>query len=116
MSLLRLAQGRTDLAVPAIRRAVDEGQDPLARSRLMPTYVEVLLEAGDVRAARAATDELCAIAAQFDAPYLNALAAQASGAVLLAEGDPRTALRNSVRRSARGAISRRRTRWRGYGC
>ena len=92
MSLLRLAQGRTDLAVAAIRRALDEGQDPLTRARLLPGGIEVLLEADDVRAARAASDELCAIAAQFEAPYLNALAAEASGAVLLAEGDARTAL------------------------
>ena len=94
MSLLRLAQGRIDLAVPAIRRALEEAQDPLTRSRLLPAYVDVLLEADDARAARPAADELCAVAAQFDVPYLNALAAQATGAVLLAEGDARTALTN----------------------
>jgi DNA-binding CsgD family transcriptional regulator len=92
MSLLRLAQGRIDLAVPAIRRALDEADDPIARSRLLPACVEVLLEAGDVTASRAAADELAGIAAQFDAPYLNALASEASGAVLLAEGDRRAAL------------------------
>ena len=48
MSLLRLAQGRIDLALPAIRRALDEAQDPIARSRLLPACVEVLLEADDV--------------------------------------------------------------------
>jgi DNA-binding NarL/FixJ family response regulator len=92
MSLLRLAQGRIDLALPAIRRALDEAQDPISRSRLLPACVEVMLEAEDVGAARAASDELAGIAAEFDAPYLNALVAHASGAVLLAEGDPRTAL------------------------
>ena len=92
MSLLRLAQGRIDLALPAIRRALDEAQDPIARSRLLPACVEVLLEAEDVEGARAAADELAGIAAQLDAPYLNALAAEASGAVLLAEDDPRAAL------------------------
>jgi DNA-binding NarL/FixJ family response regulator len=51
-----------------------------------------MVDAGDVAAARAAADELGAIAAQLDAPYLNALAADAAGAVLLAEGDPRSAL------------------------
>ncbi|HTF41104.1 MAG TPA: tetratricopeptide repeat protein, partial [Propionibacteriaceae bacterium] len=35
MSLLRLAQGRIDLALPAIRRALDEAPDPIARSRLL---------------------------------------------------------------------------------
>ena len=92
MSLLRLAQGRVDLALAAIRRALDEAQDPLARSRLLPACVEVMLEAGDVEAARAAADELDSIAAHHAAPYLNALAAEASGGVLLAEGDPRAAL------------------------
>jgi DNA-binding CsgD family transcriptional regulator len=92
MSLLRLAQGRGDVVLPAIRRALDEAQDPIARSRLLPGCVEILLEADDVGAARAAADELTAIAEQFAAPYLDALAAEASGAVLLAEGDPRAAL------------------------
>jgi DNA-binding NarL/FixJ family response regulator len=92
MSLLRLEQGRIDLALPAIRRALEEAQDPIARSRLLPACVEVMLEAEDVGSARAAADELAGIAARFHAPYLNALAAHASGAVLLAEGDSRAAL------------------------
>ena len=92
MSLLRLAQGRVDVAVPAIRRALDEAQDPIARSRLLPACVEVLLAAEDVASARAAADELAGIAAQLAAPYLHALAAEASGSVLLAESDPAAAL------------------------
>ena len=92
MSLLRLAQGRGDLAARAIRRALDETEDPLARSRLLPTSVEVLLEVDDVKGARTAADELAEIAVQLDVPYLTALAAHAFGAVLLAEGDPRAAL------------------------
>jgi DNA-binding NarL/FixJ family response regulator len=92
MSLLRLVQGRIDLALPAIRRALDERQDPIARSRLLPACVEVLLEGEDVGAARAAADELAEIAGQLAAPYPSALAAEASGAVLVAEGDPRAAL------------------------
>jgi len=92
MSLLRLAQRRLDLALPAILRAVDEAQDPITRSRLLPASIEILLEAREVEAARAAADELAEIAAQLDAVYLNALAAHSSGAVLLAEGDPRMAL------------------------
>jgi DNA-binding NarL/FixJ family response regulator len=92
MSLLRLAQGRVDAASPAIRRAVDEARDPLARSRLLPACIEIMLEARDVEAARAAADELAGIAAQLDTAYLNALSAEASGAVLLAEGNPREAL------------------------
>jgi len=94
MSLLRLAQGRIDLAVAAIRRVLEEAQDPFARARLLPAYVEIMLEAEDVGAARAAADELARIAADSDAPYLNALAAHASGAARLAEGNPRAALTN----------------------
>ena len=92
MSLLRVAQGRIDLALPAIRRALDEAHNPIARSRLLPAYVEILLGAEDVGSARSAADELAGIAAQLDAAYLNALAAEASGAVLLMEDDPRAAL------------------------
>ena len=92
MSLLRLTQGRLDLALPAIRRALDEAQDRLVRCRLLPASVQVLLEAKDVVAARSAADELAGIAAEFDSTYLNALAAHTTGAVLLAEGDPRPAL------------------------
>jgi DNA-binding NarL/FixJ family response regulator len=92
MSLLRLAQGRIDLALPAIRRALEEAQDPIARSRLLPACVEVMQEAEDVAAAKGAADELAGIAAQLDAVYVKALAAEASGAVLLADGDPRAAL------------------------
>jgi DNA-binding NarL/FixJ family response regulator len=51
-----------------------------------------MLAADDVPAARAAADELAGIAAAFDAPYLRAIAAQAHGAVLLAEGDARAAI------------------------
>jgi DNA-binding NarL/FixJ family response regulator len=92
MSLLRLAQGQVDAARSAIGRALDEEADPIARSRLLPASVEVLLEAGEVGRARAAADELAGLADALDAPLLHALAADASGAVLLAEGEPRAAL------------------------
>jgi DNA-binding NarL/FixJ family response regulator len=92
MSLLRLKQGRIDLALPAIRRVMEEAQDLIDRSRVVPAYLEIMLGAGDVEAAREAADDLAQIAAQVDAPYLHALAAHASGDVLLAEGDFRAAL------------------------
>jgi DNA-binding CsgD family transcriptional regulator len=92
MSLLRVAQGRIDLAVAAIRRALDEAQDPITRSRLLPAAVEIMLEIHDLDSARAAADALDGIAARHGAPYLSALSAHASGAVLLAAGDPRAAL------------------------
>ncbi len=93
LALLRLAQGRIDLATGVLRRALNETQEPPARSRVLPAYVETMIASGDVVAARAGADELGQIAAFLDAPYLRAVAASAVGAVLLAEGDARSALR-----------------------
>jgi DNA-binding NarL/FixJ family response regulator len=92
MAQLRLAQGQLDAAQAAIRRVVEEAQDQVTRSRLLPAHVEIMLAAGDVPAARAAADELSSIAEHIDAPLLHALATHAGAAVLLAEGDARAAL------------------------
>ncbi|WP_436497153.1 LuxR C-terminal-related transcriptional regulator [Actinokineospora sp. HUAS TT18] len=93
LALLRLAQGRVDLAAGVLRRAVNETLAPPARSRLLPAFVETMIAAGDVVAARAGAEELAGIAEGLDAPYLRATAASADGAVSLAEGDPQSALR-----------------------
>jgi ATP/maltotriose-dependent transcriptional regulator MalT len=98
LALLRLSQGRTDAAAKAIRRATDEADDPISRSKLLAALAEVSLAAGDVVAARAAAAELGGIAADFQAPFLRAGADQATGAVLLAEADARAALA-SLRRA-----------------
>lgn len=92
LALLRLAQGRIDAAVAAIGRMIDEAEDPFSRCRSLPAHVEIMLAAGDVTAGRRSADELAEIAASLAAPYLQAVVAHAEGAVLLAEGDPRTAL------------------------
>jgi DNA-binding CsgD family transcriptional regulator len=92
LALLRLAQGRTDAAKAAICRVVDEGRDHRARPMLLSACVEILLATGDVPAARRAADQLSAIAAAGDGPFLRGVAAHASGAVLLAEGDARAAV------------------------
>ena len=92
LARLRLVQGQVDAAAAAIRRVVDAAQDRVARSRLLPAHVEIMLAAGDIDAARAAADELSEIADDLDAPLLRALAAQAQGSVLLLEGDARAAL------------------------
>ena len=52
LALLRLAQGDRDAAAAAIRRAVGETTEPLRRAALLPAYVEIMLAAGDVEAAR----------------------------------------------------------------
>lgn len=92
LALLRLAQGRKQVAESALRRVVDQAQDPAARAKVLPAFVEVLLASGDTAAARTAADELASIAADLDAPLLRALAAAGAGAVLLAEGDAKAAL------------------------
>jgi len=92
LALLRLAQGRGDLATSVLRRALNETQEPPARSRLLPAYIETMIAVGDVASARAGADELGQIAGLLGAPYLRAVAASAAGAVLLAEGDAGSAL------------------------
>jgi DNA-binding NarL/FixJ family response regulator len=92
LALLRLARGQTEAAAAAIRRELEEAKSPLTRARLLPAYVEIMSSVDDHAAARAGADELERIAADLPAPYLKAVAAQATGAVLLAEGDPKTAL------------------------
>jgi DNA-binding CsgD family transcriptional regulator len=92
LAQLRLAQGKGDAAAAAIRRVMDEARDRVTRSRLLAAYVEIMLAANDMRAARAGADELAEIAEHFQAPLLRAVAAHATGATLLAEGDGRAAL------------------------
>jgi DNA-binding CsgD family transcriptional regulator len=91
LALLRLAQGDTDAAAASIRRAVDEA-DEFSRPRLLEPYVEIMLAARDVAAARAAADDLAALADRFDATLPRAIASRAAGSVQLAEGDARGAL------------------------
>lgn len=93
LALLRLTQGRIDVAAGILRRGLDEAQEPFVRFRVLPAYVEAMVASGDVVSARAGADELGRIAESLDAPYLRAVAGSAVGAVLLAEGDPRSALR-----------------------
>ncbi|HZD37078.1 MAG TPA: LuxR C-terminal-related transcriptional regulator, partial [Actinomycetes bacterium] len=76
----------------AIRTALDQAQDRLARAKVLVAYVEIVLAAGDVPAAAAAANELSQIAADLGMPFLHAVAAHATGAVLLAGGDARAAL------------------------
>jgi DNA-binding CsgD family transcriptional regulator len=92
LALLRLAQGQVDAAAGATRRVMGEAPDRVTRCRMLPAHVEIMLATGDVQAARGAADELSRIAGELDAPLLEAVAAHATGAVLLAEGDARAAL------------------------
>ena len=92
LALLRMRQGRVGSAVACIRREVDETLDPLEQARLLPACVEIMLAAHDVPSARAAAAALDTLAARLDIPYLHAVAAQASGSVLLAESRAQNAV------------------------
>jgi tetratricopeptide (TPR) repeat protein len=92
LALLRLAQGQPDAALAAIQLAVGEAGGAAVRSRLLPAYVEILLASGDTQEGRRAAEELTTIAGELKAPALTAMAAQARGAALVAEGDGRAAL------------------------
>ena len=98
LALLRLVQGHSDAAVTAIRRAAGTTMERLKRMSLLPAYIEIMLAAGDVEDARNACRELEDIARSFDTGVPSAIAAQACGAVDLAEGNAQVAL-GSLRRA-----------------
>jgi DNA-binding NarL/FixJ family response regulator len=92
LALLRLAQGRSQAAAAAIRRAIAETADPSGRAGLLPAYVEIMLAIGDAEAAGEAARELEEIGRRWAGGMLEAMAAHARGAVALAAGDARDAL------------------------
>ena len=92
LAQLRFAQGRTDAAVAAIRRAESATTAPLDRARLLPAFVEIMLAAREIESARRACLELEQIATGYESAMLGAIVAHARGAVHLAEGEPREAL------------------------
>ena len=92
LALMRAAQGRDAAAAAGIRRCVSATTHRLQRARLLPAYVEIMLAVGDIQEARRASSELEDIAEAFATDVLRAMAAQARGAIDLAEGDTRAAL------------------------
>ncbi len=93
MALLRLAQGDAAAAETSLRRASEEMLEPRLRHSVLAAYVEAALAADEVPRARVATEQLAQAAADVAAPLLQAMAAQALGAVQLAEGDAVAAVR-----------------------
>jgi DNA-binding NarL/FixJ family response regulator len=93
LALLRSAQGEIETAAVGVRRALDEAADPIARARLLPALVEIMIAGHDLEQARSGAKELAAISAAHPAPLLTAITAHATGAVRLAEGDAGAALR-----------------------
>jgi len=101
-ALLRLADGDAEGAYRSMRSAVAAaGADPLARAPLCAAYVETALAAGRTEEAAAAAAELEHTASTYPTSGLEAMAATARGAVLLAEGcaaEALPALRDACRR------------------
>lgn len=91
-ALLWLARGDVEAANTAIRRELAEVHEPGRRVRVLDAYMEIVLVAKDVDAARKASDELLLISKRYDAPLLYALSARALGSVLLAEHKSEAAL------------------------
>jgi DNA-binding NarL/FixJ family response regulator len=94
LALLRLAQGQRAAAETAIRRVLGEAHPPPNRAAVLAACVEIMIEASALDVARAAADELAAMAARSEARYLHALAAHAMGSVLLTDGDAYAALKS----------------------
>jgi DNA-binding NarL/FixJ family response regulator len=93
LALLRLAQDRGDAAAASIGAALAaETTDRLARARLLSARAEIALATGDAEAATTAADELSEIAGTYRSPGLEAAAATARGAALLAGQRPAEAL------------------------
>jgi DNA-binding NarL/FixJ family response regulator len=92
-ALLRLAQGKPQAAEAAIRRVEGETTERGERSAILPAFIEIMLSVDDLDAAREACAELDSLAAGHEDGALEAMSARARGAVLLAEGDARSALR-----------------------
>ncbi|HEX7037438.1 MAG TPA: LuxR C-terminal-related transcriptional regulator [Pseudomonadales bacterium] len=92
LALLRLAQGRVAAASAAAQRLMTATRDRIARSRLLPAYIEIMLEAGERERARPACEELARLAETFATDVLRAWAAQARGALALHDGDAGAAL------------------------
>jgi DNA-binding CsgD family transcriptional regulator len=101
LALLRLAEGDARPAAASLRRALAETVAPLARSRLLPAYAEVMVALGEHEEARGACRELSEISSEFPSPMLGAIAACVQGSVELAAGDADAAL-VSLRRALQG--------------
>ena len=93
LALLRLAQGRIDVASTAIAQVAAGVTDWVEQARYLPALVEIALAAGDREGAANACVELEGIASRHGSAMLRAQAAQARGAVALATGDAHAALR-----------------------
>jgi DNA-binding SARP family transcriptional activator len=96
---LELLRGRPAEAAVLINAALEgDGEDQLARTRLLPDQVTIALAVDDLDTAHAATTELAESAQTYGSKAIHAAAEAARGALALATGidDPLPSLRRSV--------------------
>ena len=87
LALLRLAQGKDEAAAAAIRRAEGETTDRAARAGLLPSYVEIMLAAGDAGSALISLRQAVQAWQELEAPYEVALTRVLVGRACRALGD-----------------------------
>jgi DNA-binding CsgD family transcriptional regulator len=92
LALLRLVEGNGVAAAAAIRRLAAETSDPSRRAGLLPAEVHIMLEVGDVAAAREACEQLEQLGERWTGTMIGATVAHARGAIALAEGRAEPAL------------------------
>jgi DNA-binding NarL/FixJ family response regulator len=92
LALLRLAQGKSELALLAVRRLLVDTPNAYQRVRLLPASVEILLTLNQLDEARPLVAELVLASERYDTPVLRAMAAQASGMLQLYGEHPADAL------------------------
>ncbi|MDH3250861.1 MAG: LuxR C-terminal-related transcriptional regulator, partial [Acidimicrobiia bacterium] len=92
LSLLRMAQGEPAAAATAIKTALGEATQPLARAKLLPALVEISIHLDDVDAAASAGDELDRIASAYRGTMIEADSSMCRGSVLIARDSPSDAL------------------------
>ncbi len=89
LALLRLAQGRLDVATAVITEALEgAGSNRLARAKVLPARVQIAVAVGDLSAAAAAADELETVADAFTSAGLQAAALTTRGRLQLVQRDP----------------------------
>jgi ATP/maltotriose-dependent transcriptional regulator MalT len=102
LARVRMAQGRVDAAVNALRLALDAAPGgPLPRGELLMALAEAELAAGDLDAAQAASAELASVASEIASDYLEGLSLTTDASVLLAQGDAVTACHRAGEAAAR---------------
>jgi tetratricopeptide (TPR) repeat protein len=91
LALLWLAEGRAEAAAAAIQRLLGETHNPVHRSQLLPSAVQVLMATRRQDQAADSCAELGAIAGSFGCPSIQARADYAAALVALEFGDPAAA-------------------------